>query len=518
MKKLVRILILALAALRLCACAPRGPEPTVVDVSPAPELSAAAPSASPGPGKSAVPGGEYWVLCLNVGRADAALVCANGQYWLVDTGEKDGAGALLETLAALGVTRLEGIFLTHTHSDHAGGAKPIAAAMPVSMFYRAEITTLTKKGKDKLSDIATDAGVPETKLRAGDTLDLNGADVTVLGPVVYNNDDDNDNSLVFRLEANGHTVLFTGDMQFTEENTLMDIDLSCNVLKVGNHGNPDATGDAFAAAADPDIAIISTNTREDADSANPRVKAALSGATIYVTEIFTVGVKIDLSGDGIEVSDPGFDPVREARGLYSSFTGRLVNRAHALGADYAPDGLARIADYDIPALTLKNDDMLGYAQAVEALRDMMAAARETGVSGFYLVSVYRTYSEQQTLWDRKVAANASYGSDPSVAIVTAYPGASEHQTGLAFDISAADARALSASFASTPQGMWLYANAWRFGFILRYPEDALSQSETGIVFEPWHFRYVGKPLAAYLFRTGATLERFYAEFLPKAAG
>ena len=81
-----------------------------------------------------------------------------------------------------------------------------------------------------------------------------------------------------------------------------------------------------------------------------------------------------------------------------------------------------------------------------------------------------------------------------------------------------DARALSPNFAQTPQGKWLYANSWRFGLILRYPADELSQSETGIVFEPWHFRYVGKALAAYLFRTGVTLERFYAEFLPQAAG
>lgn len=516
--------VLTLCAGLLAGCAGKSGEEPAAEVTLTQEpvkTEAVLPSSSAAGGitpETIQMAGDYRVVFFNAGRADAALICANGEYWLVDTGTKDGADDLIQTLTDLGVTKLEGIFLTHTHEDHTGGAKKIAKAFPVSMFYRASITTLSDEGKDKLTEIASDCGIPETKLNAGDTLDLNGAAVEILGPVAYNADDDNDDSLVFRLTANGHTVLFTGDMQFAEEDTLTGFDLSAEVLKVGNHGNPDATGEEFAASVNPKIAVISTNTLEDTDSANARVLQALSGADIYVTEQFTSGVQIDLSGADIAVSDPGFDPETEAGALYASFTGMLVNREHLLGADYVPDGLVNIADYDIPALKLKKDDLMGNDEAVVALRDMMKAAKDAGVEGFYLVSVYRTYAEQQALWDKKVAADASYGSDPDVPIVTAYPGASEHQTGLAFDISAVDARALSSDFAQTEQGKWLYANSWRFGFILRYPGDDAAQAETGIVFEPWHFRYVGKPLAAYLYRTGDTLERFYAEFLPDANG
>lgn len=503
-----------LCALLLAGCAGNPENEPVVEITPSPAMRTQAVSPSPDASQSPAPeeNGEYWVLFLNAGKADAALICVNGRYWLVDTGTKDGADALIQKLNNLGVTRLEGVFLTHTHDDHAGGAKKIAAALPVSMFYRAAITTLTDKGKDKLSEIAEDCGVPETKLGAGDTLALDGAVVEILGPIAYNEDDDNDNSLVFRLTANGHTVLFTGDMQFAEESTLAELDLSAEVLKVANHGNPDATGEEFAAAVVPAMAVISTDTLEDTDSANARVIGALSGADIYLTEQFVTGVKVDLSQKEITVSDPGFDPAAEASGLYQSFAGILVSREHMLAQDYVPEGLVNIAQYDIPALTLKKDDLRGNSEAVAALREMMSAAKDAGVTGFYLVSVYRTYAEQQALWDDKIAADAGYGADPSVPIVTAYPGASEHQTGLAFDISAVDARALSASFAQTEQGKWLYANSWRFGFILRYPENA--QEETGIVFEPWHFRYVGRPLATYLCRADITLERFYAEFLP----
>lgn len=504
------MIILALCMLLFAGCRIENEKPLDITPNTSPDAPTQAPlSPTPETAPTSGDAGEYWVLFFNAGKADCALICANGTYYLVDTGTKDGAEDILQKLALLNVTALSGIFLTHTHSDHAGGAKKIAAALPVAMFYRAAITTLTDKGKDKLTNIAGDAGVPETKLSAEDVLDLNGARAEVLAPLVFNEDDDNDNSLVFRLTANGHSVLFTGDMQFQEEATLMGRDLSAEVLKVGNHGNPDATSEAFAAAVNPEIAVISTNTLEDTDSANPRVITALEGAKIYNTEGFTMGVMVDLSYDEIIVRDPGFDPGAEAEALRNIFTGMLVNREHLLGEDYVPEELVSIADYDIAGLALKNDAMLGYYGAVDALAEMMRAAGDAGVSGFYLASSYRTYQEQRALWNRKVEADADYGSNPDVPIVTAYPGASEHQTGLAFDISAVEAKALSASFVTTKQGMWLYANSWRYGFIVRYPESG--QEETGIVFEPWHFRYVGKPLAAYLYRTGMTLEAFYGD-------
>ncbi|WP_256030775.1 M15 family metallopeptidase [Leifsonia xyli] len=98
----------------------------------------------------------------------------------------------------------------------------------------------------------------------------------------------------------------------------------------------------------------------------------------------------------------------------------------------------------------------------------------------------------------------------------ARPGHSEHQTGFAVDISAVPAQcSLSACFAQTPQGEWLAANAWRFGFLLRYPEDKVAV--TGFMFEPWHYRYIGVPLATHLHATGVTtLEEFFG--LPSGTG
>lgn len=111
-------------------------------------------------------------------------------------------------------------------------------------------------------------------------------------------------------------------------------------------------------------------------------------------------------------------------------------------------------------------------------------------------SAYRSYSAQESIYD---------GDD----LLTARPGFSEHQTGLAIDIGAASGDcSLAACFADTAEGIWLRDNAWRFGFVLRYPAD--KTPVTGYEFEPWHYRYVGVDLATEMRDTGVTtLEEFF---------
>ncbi len=248
------------------------------------------------------------ILFINVGKADAILISTDTRNYLVDTGEKSSAPKLIGALNAMGVTSLDGVFLTHTHSDHIGGMDALAQNVKIGMLYSAEFTELTKKGKNKHEEIASKHGLNLQKLAAGTIIPLdNGVEAEVLGPLVLNQEDDNDNSLVLRLKANGKTVLLTGDMQFAEESTLLQsgADVSANVLKVGNHGNPDATSDQFAKAVSPQIAVITTDTTVDADSANPRVLSALSGAEIYITEDFPIGVLLEIRHDGeIKITAP----------------------------------------------------------------------------------------------------------------------------------------------------------------------------------------------------------------------
>jgi D-alanyl-D-alanine carboxypeptidase len=141
------------------------------------------------------------------------------------------------------------------------------------------------------------------------------------------------------------------------------------------------------------------------------------------------------------------------------------------------------------------------SEAADAVVAMFGAASQEAGLALASNSAYRSFGAQQNIYD---------GDDE----LTARPGFSEHQTGLAIDIGPeSGACVLDVCFADTPEGQWLRDNAHRFGFILRYPAD--KQAVTGYQFEPWHFRYVGPELAAEMRKQGiTTLEEFFG--LPAA--
>jgi D-alanyl-D-alanine carboxypeptidase len=149
-------------------------------------------------------------------------------------------------------------------------------------------------------------------------------------------------------------------------------------------------------------------------------------------------------------------------------------------------------------------------EAAAALQQMFAAGAAAGAGAMQIQNAYRSYAVQVNTHNSQVARLGQAKAD----ILSARPGYSEHQTGLAVDVAALPSKCdIEACFGQTPQGVWLAANAYRFGFILRYPAD--KQAVTGYVFEPWHFRYVGIPLATEMHNTGVTtLEEFFG--LPAA--
>lgn len=148
-------------------------------------------------------------------------------------------------------------------------------------------------------------------------------------------------------------------------------------------------------------------------------------------------------------------------------------------------------------------------EASDAVVTMFAAAAAAGVP-MQSQSAYRSYSSQESVYAGWVSSLGQEAAD----LTSARPGHSEHQTGLSIDISSDPAEcALDQCFADTAQGQWLAANAWQYGFTLRYP-NGYTQI-TGYEFEPWHYRYVGLALAAELHNTGVmTLEEFFG--LPAA--
>ncbi len=239
-------------------------------------------------------------LFVNVGKADALILTCGQKTALIDTGSKQSAPRLIAALNQLDVERLDAVILTHTHTDHVGGLTALSDLFEIGMVYSPLLSEQNKKGVNKNAALCEKLGLPLTELTAGETIAFTeGLSFEALGPR-EKNDDDNDNSLVLRLTVGDTVFLLTGDMQFAEEETLLDagVSLTCDILKVGNHGNPDATSDAFALAASPALCVISTDTLIDEDSANPRVFAALAQSEIHVTQDFPLGALLSVSQTG----------------------------------------------------------------------------------------------------------------------------------------------------------------------------------------------------------------------------
>jgi len=190
------------------------------------------------------------------------------------------------------------------------------------------------------------------------------------------------------------------------------------------------------------------------------------------------------------------------------FPGKTAEYTFIISADapvtewYVPPNLIRIPA-SVPAIHSKSEMKLS-SEVIPNLEKMLLQARKDGVSGFVLTSTYRPYPYQKMLFANKVK---QVGSEKEAAKIVARPGTSEHQSGLAIDFSA-NGSGLSERFASTPQGSWLGNNAWKYGFILRYPAN--KTSITKIIYEPWHFRYVGYPYSKIIHDRRLCLEEFVA--------
>jgi D-alanyl-D-alanine carboxypeptidase len=177
----------------------------------------------------------------------------------------------------------------------------------------------------------------------------------------------------------------------------------------------------------------------------------------------------------------------------------VVNKLRPLNPqDYAA---ADLVETPVPK---QNPSILRQAVADAVVAMFAQYKAETGLE-MQVQSAYRSYSTQVRVYNGWVSSKGQAYADSH----SARAGHSEHQTGLALDISALPLKCpLEACFADTPQGQWLAANAYKFGFILRYPNgmDAI----TGYTFEPWHYRYVGVELATEMHDEGvATLEEFF---------
>lgn len=149
--------------------------------------------------------------------------------------------------------------------------------------------------------------------------------------------------------------------------------------------------------------------------------------------------------------------------------------------------------------------------AAKALKELFEAAEADGITTYIVNSAWRDRETQQSFWNNRLAQDPSYGDDVYANPVKTVPAtASEHCTGLAVDILCDSVPHGTSDYQDTAEAKWLAQHAHEYGFILRYPDK--KQSITGVMYEAWHYRYVGKEAAADIHASGLCLEEYLASF------
>lgn len=214
---------------------------------------------------------------------------------------------------------------------------------------------------------------------------------------------------------------------------------------------------------------------------------------------------VQAANDELSLSENTTDAVEAERGEtwetsfdLNAWNLLLVNKQHPIPEDYE-------LKLGVIKGSMKCDERI-----IPELTEMMQDAKKDGIT-LVVCSPYRDMSRQDMLFNRKIKnymkKNISFleAYKETVQAVT-IPGASEHQIGLAIDIISSTYTALEEGFADTAAGEWLATHCQDYGFILRYPKG--KEEITGIEFEPWHFRYVGKDAATIIMKDNLTLEEF----------
>lgn len=189
--------------------------------------------------------------------------------------------------------------------------------------------------------------------------------------------------------------------------------------------------------------------------------------------------------------------IKDLVNKYKNGIAKLVNKENGLKSSYEPDDLVK------PNVnSIKNDIYLSKC-AARNLENMFQDAKEEGIN-LSLISGYRSSSYQKQLYSNSLIRRGKEYTQKYVSKANH----SEHQTGLAADISAKSiGYKLTQDFENAQEGEWLKDNSYKYGFILRYKKDRVE--DTGYGFEPWHFRYVGHNIAKYIYKNDLILEDLY---------
>ena len=243
--------------------------------------------------------GTFTLTFITVGKGDAFLMeSPEGQFYLMDTGKAQDFQQIVRVLRLKGVEKLEGIFLSHGHKDHAGCLEPLLEDLPVESVYISRADHVSYTEIDPREILPRFENTRLVELEGGEVLDLGGAQATVRIPPTVDAENANNNSLILRVVHGANSFLLMGDCELEEEAMLIksDLPLRSTVLKLGHHGETDASSPAFLDAVKPEIGLIAGNAEENPDSENPFVAALLEQRGIEA--FYSRGPSLDFCSDG----------------------------------------------------------------------------------------------------------------------------------------------------------------------------------------------------------------------------
>lgn len=318
------ILLLSLFAGLLCACDFTATRPTTSNKTEQPQINTQEQSTSPDTQPDTIPstatetaeknpltelpeetdvpqGSELTIYFMDVGQADAALLCCDGEFILIDGGNTADSSFVYSFLKQHNADHLKYIICTHPHEDHVGG---LAGALNYATVEHALCSSQSYDSKafESFVKYLDDQNIPLERPVVGDTFYFGSASATVLGPA-RTAEDINNESIVLYIRHGKNTFLFTGDAEREEEQDILDAwdNISADVLKVGHHGSEYSTTYPFLRAVAPQYAVISVGADNTYGHPTEATLSRLRDADVTVYRTDKQGTIVCVS-DGTSVS------------------------------------------------------------------------------------------------------------------------------------------------------------------------------------------------------------------------
>lgn len=292
MKKWIALLLTL--ALLLCGCSV---EIVLVPDETVPPVTAAA-------GKDSAPEGLLTVHYIDVGQADCILLECDGEFMLIDGGNRDDGQLVVSYLQSCGVEELKTVVCTHAHEDHVGGLPAVLAVFPTAAVY-SPTKTYSSNIFDTFLRYVDQQRLEITIPSPGDTMTLGQADITVLGPV-KSYADPNNTSIVLLVEFGNTRFLFTGDAEREAENDMLDywdgkLNWNVDVLKSGHHGSSTSSGYRFIYETNPEYAVVSCGKDNDYGHPHRETVALYRDAGLPMLRTDELGTVLVVS-DGTDIT------------------------------------------------------------------------------------------------------------------------------------------------------------------------------------------------------------------------